>query len=238
MEPSLAQLHLPTLKPDGAERQAMGIDASVNQLDPSDRAFHDWYRFVLSFPPHLVRAYLQDFKLGGHHTVLDPFCGTGTTLVESRLNGLPAVGLEGTPIAHLASSVKVDWSIDPDLLAARAREIADQALATLQSQGINDHVPFRGTVEELSLQRLPLKSSRLLIKDSISPLPLHKTLVLLDCLKAHHNEPYYRHELLALGKALVSSIGNLRFGPYEPQLRPAKSGSSALPVGHVTDSRS
>jgi hypothetical protein len=42
---------------------------------------------------------------------------------------------------------------------------------------------------------------------------LHKTLILLDCLKAHHGEPYYQHGLLALGNALVSSIGNLRFGP-------------------------
>jgi len=26
-----------------------------NKLRPEDRAAHDWYRFVLSFPPHLVR---------------------------------------------------------------------------------------------------------------------------------------------------------------------------------------
>ena len=35
----------------------------ANKLDQQDRAFHDWYRFVLSFPPHLVRDYIQKFKL-------------------------------------------------------------------------------------------------------------------------------------------------------------------------------
>src|SRR5712692_8146765 len=30
-----------------------------NRLQLSDRAAHDWYRFVLSFPPHLVRNYLE-----------------------------------------------------------------------------------------------------------------------------------------------------------------------------------
>ena len=86
----------------------------ANKLDSQDRAFHDWYRFVLSYPPHLVRDYLEDFGLDSSHTVLDPFCGTGTTLVESRLNGIKAVGLEANPLAHFASSVKLDWDVDPD----------------------------------------------------------------------------------------------------------------------------
>jgi hypothetical protein len=58
-----------------------------------------------------------------------------------------------------------------------------------------------------------LESRSLLLKDSISPLPLHKTLVLIECLKHCHDERYYRHELLALAKALTTSIGNLHFGP-------------------------
>ena len=31
----------------------------MNRLAPDDRAVHDWYRFILSYPPHLVREYLQ-----------------------------------------------------------------------------------------------------------------------------------------------------------------------------------
>ncbi|MBW3625013.1 MAG: DNA methyltransferase, partial [Armatimonadetes bacterium] len=54
---------------------------------------------------------------------------------------------------------------------------------------------------------------KLLLKDSISPLPLHKVLILLECLKAHPDERYYRHEALALAKALSCSVSNLHFGP-------------------------
>lgn len=50
-----------------------------NKLRIEDRAAHDWYRFVLSFPAHLVRTYIDRFALNAKHTVLDPFCGTGTT---------------------------------------------------------------------------------------------------------------------------------------------------------------
>jgi len=42
---------------------------------------------------------------------------------------------------------------------------------------------------------------------------LHKTLVLLDAINTDRDDQYHRHELLALGKALVTAIGNLEFGP-------------------------
>ncbi|MDA0867660.1 MAG: DNA methyltransferase, partial [Cyanobacteria bacterium] len=78
-------------------------DLRLNKLQQSDRAFHDWYRFVLSYPPHLVRDYIEKFGLGGDAVILDPFCGTGTTLVEAKKQGLAAVGVEATPMSHFAS---------------------------------------------------------------------------------------------------------------------------------------
>src|SRR5690606_17023438 len=88
--------------------------AEINRLQPEDRAVHDWYRFVLSFPPHLVRTYVQRFGLGPDSCVLDPFCGTGTTIVECKKLGVPSIGIEATHMAHFASAVKVDWTPDPD----------------------------------------------------------------------------------------------------------------------------
>ena len=39
----------------------------MNRLAPDDRAVHDWYRFILSYPPHLVREYLCRFQADGSH---------------------------------------------------------------------------------------------------------------------------------------------------------------------------
>ena len=44
-----------------------------NKVRPEDRAVHDWYRFVLSFPPHLVQHYLDRLGVDPSGTVLDPF---------------------------------------------------------------------------------------------------------------------------------------------------------------------
>lgn len=57
------------------------------------------------------------------------------------------------------------------------------------------------------------EGSKLILTNSISPLPLHKTLVLLDALREAEQEPFYRHARLALANALVYKISNLHFGP-------------------------
>lgn len=184
----------------------------ANKLDPQDRAFHDWYRFVLSFPPHLVRDYLNKFGLDKNSVILDPFCGTGTTLVEVKLAGMRGIGLEGNPFPHFASTVKTNWALDADELSLRTRQIADQALASLKSQGIDDNLSF-GNLKDIKLKTLSPDIEKLLLTNSISPLPLHKTLVLFECLQQHKEESFYGHALLALGNALVFKISNLHFGP-------------------------
>ncbi|MGB8645879.1 MAG: DNA methyltransferase [Anaerolineae bacterium] len=204
-----SQLALPTVD----KQPSNPSNSQANKLDSQDRAFHDWYRFVLSYPPHLVRSYLAEFGLGPGQTVLDPFCGTGTTLVEAKRQRIAGVGLEANPFPQFASTVKLDWQVDPEVLAQRAREIARQAHLALLAQGIDDAAPFFGAGSKLSLRTLDPEAQKLLITNSISPLPLHKVLVLLDFLNGHRDERYYKHALLALANALVFSISNLRFGP-------------------------
>ena len=160
-----------------------------------------------------MRKYIKEFALDAQQTLIDPFCGTGTTLVEAKASGVPSIGLEANPFAHFASSVKVDWAIAPDRLLSAAHAIAETARRKLASQGIDDSRPFRGDIGNGGLRTLAPDAEKLLITNSISPLPLHKTMVLLECLAEHREERYYAHTLLALANALVYTIGNLRFGP-------------------------
>ena len=188
-----------------------------NRLKPEDRAIHDWYRFVLSFPSHLVRDYLTAFEVNSTERVLDPFCGTGTTVVECKKLGIASVGIERNPMTGFASKTKLDWSVDPDALVSHAEKVASAASSRLESQGIKDGGPTamsRASDEQITeLRTLPPDRLALLLKNSISPLPLHKTLVLLETLDQHREDTVFAHERLALAGALISEISNLHFGP-------------------------
>ena len=186
----------------------------ANKVQDNDSAAHRWYRFVLSFPPHLVRDYLDDFGIRSGELVLDPFCGTGTTIVESKKLGISCIGLEALPMAHFASCVKTDWSPSPDGLAEHARRVADKTLYRLKADSIEDAPFFSNPSSSTNeLRTLPPEVERILLKNSISPLPLHKVLVLLNVLEEERNKQFLAHERLALAKALVDDISNLHFGP-------------------------
>jgi hypothetical protein len=100
--------------------------------------------------------------------------------------------------------------------------VAEKALASLERQGIiDDPQPnlLHDEVTAYGLESLLPEEMKLLLANSISPLPLHKSLTLLRCIdKAPHGVTHMR---LALAKALVSSISNLHFGP-EVGLGPIK----------------
>lgn len=173
----------------------------INKVTPQDRAFHEWYRFVLSFPPHLVADYIEKFGLGSKSVIMDPFCGTGTTVVEAKLHGIENIGIEANPVAHLASKVKTTWEIDADKLYKDAQQLANFTLAT---EGYNNQEKLRS---------LPEESFQLLLKNSISPLPLHKALILLDKINECADHECYQFWQIAFAKAIVKRCSNLHFGP-------------------------
>ena len=185
----------------------------ANALRAEDAAVHDWYRFVLSFPPHLVAEYLGRFDIASDSVVLDPFCGTGTTLVEAKKRGVSSVGLEAMPMTAFAAATKVDWACDPQLLVDHAEHVATIALDDLAAQGISDAPDGIREVDEQRLRRLAPDQERLVFKDAISPLPLHKTLVLLGALDRELCAEVDQHARLALASTIVDTASNLKFGP-------------------------
>jgi DNA methylase len=197
------QAHAPQTETANGER---------NKLAVSDRAFHDWYRFVLSYPPHLVRQYLNEFELDENDLVLDPFCGTGTTVVEAKLRGIPSVGLEANRFAAFAGSTKVNWDKDTADLLEHAEGIRDRVISRLKRHGISDEPNKHLTIPSELRQLLP-EQERIILKDSISPIPLHKSLFLLDEINRFKKNTFGDHLRLAFANALVYKISNLRFGP-------------------------
>lgn len=71
------------------------------------KAIHRWYLFPHSFTGDLVHALVDEWKLGRHDRVLDPFAGAGTTLLAAKERNIPGMGYDLSPLAVLASNTKV-----------------------------------------------------------------------------------------------------------------------------------
>lgn len=80
---------------------------------------HGWHRYVGRFPAQVVRAIINAFDLGQDDLLLDPFCGSGTTLVEARLLGVPAIGVEISPLSAMISRVKSKFEEKTELLSGQ-----------------------------------------------------------------------------------------------------------------------
>jgi len=66
---------------------------------------HSLHPYPAKFPPKLPNEILTKYGHKGQ-TVLDPFCGSGTTLVEARLFGCNAIGVDVNGLSSLLSKVK------------------------------------------------------------------------------------------------------------------------------------
>ena len=94
-----------------------GLHMALDQFHSMDWTFekaktnvglHSIHPYPARFVPHIPRHLIQLFQPVVNGPVLDPFCGSGTTLVESQAQGIASFGIDVNPIATLISSVKTN----------------------------------------------------------------------------------------------------------------------------------
>lgn len=84
---------------------------------------HGFHSYAGRMHPSMARAAIQRWSRRGE-LVLDPFCGSGTVLVEAYGLGRPAVGVDASPLAILVARVRSTTLGD----AGRARLVEQAAV--------------------------------------------------------------------------------------------------------------
>ena len=152
---------------DGVEASPGYYEAAIKRLARLDWDFatantqfltHCLHPYAAKFIPQIPNVLIQELSSVGE-TVLDPFCGSGTTLVEALRLGRSAVGVDANPLACLVSRAKTARLEVEDV--AELNELAEECMvlaehASVGSRSLFDEVsggvpvaesPFKGAEE-------------------------------------------------------------------------------------------
>ncbi|MCH9661306.1 MAG: site-specific DNA-methyltransferase [Bacteroidetes bacterium] len=90
---------------------------------------HRWFRYSAGFSAEWVEREILDIQTNRntHINVLDPFAGSGTTLLAAESLQATAVGFEPHPFIHRVAKAKLGWNVDIKLLREIYQEIENKA---------------------------------------------------------------------------------------------------------------
>ena len=81
------------------------LASAASNGDPVVGLTHNFYRYPARFSPTFAASAIELFSKPGH-TVLDPYMGGGTTVVEALASGRNAIGSDINPLAVFITKVK------------------------------------------------------------------------------------------------------------------------------------
>ena len=94
-------------------KRVMNLPSSINDGDVFEIAqanpnylTHSFFKYPCKFIPEIPQWAIRKYAKQGNAIIYDPFCGSGTTLLEANLYGCDAYGSEIDPMAKLITKAK------------------------------------------------------------------------------------------------------------------------------------
>lgn len=134
-------------------------------------AVHRWVPWIAGFSRDFVQSALER-HLAKRGTVLDPFAGVGTTLVEAVLGGHDALGFEINPYAALACRTKLDaYRLGSETVQRAASEFECFYGDSTSGHYVPESEPPPGFKTRSPFYSPPVLQKVLVVQDFISRLP-------------------------------------------------------------------
>lgn len=90
---------------------------------------HRWFRYSAGFSAIWARQVIEQEKAKGRRTILDPFVGSGTTVLEGECGGLCSIGIEAHPFIARVARTKLKWRSDISTFLHFGHKVLDYAMS-------------------------------------------------------------------------------------------------------------
>lgn len=160
---------------------------------------HRWVPWIAGFSKEFVNDSIKRY-IDGTGTILDPFAGVGTTLVESHITGNDSIGFEINPYAYFACKTKIN---SLQINEEKFNEEIER-FSTFYLKNLNSKYRVRSKVPEGFKTKI----------DFYSPKVLHKVLILMDFIETVEDQTIA--DLFKL--AFTSTMVKYSNYSYEPSL--------------------
>lgn len=186
--------------------------------------FHNWYNFVLGYTPKFPEFMLKREGITENDLVVDPFMGSGTTLVACKYLGIPSSGVDANDFMAIAAAVKLNWSRDIEKIIETKNKLIDRIETDLSSfdwYGVQEQKDAHNQISIYDLDNTELKSfmeyaqkyrPEMLVERYMSDKPFVKAHVIKEAINDIVDSDYLDLFKMALSSILVK-ISNVSYGP-------------------------
>lgn len=197
-----------------------GILDSHNAKASSASKFpvHNWYYFVLGYSPDFPNFILDREKIDQSTKVVDPFMGSGTTLIACKDRGIYSAGVDANNYFYDVVNVKTDWSID-------TTDIKKCLVEIVKAYGVRIDCFFDETVDDRDLLTIDTTDKisfssyanehrpKMLVEKYISNIPFTKISIIKEVIEELIDDSNL-HRFFSFGlSSILVSISNVRYGP-------------------------
>jgi hypothetical protein len=111
-----------------ADRPERSLEKSTVFTSNMTLPVNRWFRYSAGFSAAWAEGVINSYQAGrGDIIVLDPFAGSGTTLIASQVAGAQAFGLESHPFVARVARAKLSWEASVEEFEMRGAQVLASA---------------------------------------------------------------------------------------------------------------